>query len=182
MAPRPTPYKPLNKRKRPATDLQATFRKQEEKDAKEMTKVRTQTSDTQVLGIRKDESSAPHEDNVDNFEEHGVDHRNDTGYTLNDDDWEDIDEDESIPINQLSEEQRQIILELNSNLYQEKRLAYEAKWASAVQAMLDAYIIAQKNTSNWGDVVLWNHDFKVPCQCAVSSRVVTLVDIHSKYV
>ncbi|EGF99572.1 uncharacterized protein MELLADRAFT_68523 [Melampsora larici-populina 98AG31] len=160
MAPKPTPYKPLNKRKRPATDLQATFRKQEEKDAKEMNKVRRQTSDTQALGIRKDGSAAPHEDNVDNFEEHGIDDRNETGYTHNNNDWEDIDEDERIPFNELSEEERQIILELNSNLYQARRLAYEAKWASAVQAMVDAYIIAQKKTSNWGDVVIWNHDFK----------------------
>ncbi|EGG04656.1 uncharacterized protein MELLADRAFT_64770 [Melampsora larici-populina 98AG31] len=118
MAPKPTPYKPLNKRKRPATDLQATFWKQEDKDAKEMNKVRTQTSDTQALGIGTDGSAAPHEDNVDNFEEHGIDDRNETGYTHNNDHWEDIDEDERIPFNELSEEERRIILELNSNLYQ----------------------------------------------------------------
>ncbi|EGG03357.1 uncharacterized protein MELLADRAFT_109383 [Melampsora larici-populina 98AG31] len=164
MAPRPTPYKPLNKQKRPATDLQAKFRKQEEKDAKDMTKVRTQTSNTQVTGIRQDGSSALHEDHVYNLHDHELDDTNAPGFPHDNDNWEDVDEYEDFPINQLTEEQRQIISELNSNLYQSRRLAYEAKWASAVQAMVDAYIIARNQTSNWGDVVLWKHDFKVQCR------------------
>ncbi|EGG12986.1 uncharacterized protein MELLADRAFT_101385 [Melampsora larici-populina 98AG31] len=92
--------------------------------------------------------------------------------------WQDIEDDFDLVNHQLSEEHQQIISALNSNLYQRKRLELEAKWVSAVEAMVDVYIIGRKNTRNWGDGILWTHDYKIPCGCVGYSRVVTLVDIH----
>ncbi|EGF97747.1 uncharacterized protein MELLADRAFT_114116 [Melampsora larici-populina 98AG31] len=173
MAPKPKPYRPLKKRKTPATDLQADFRKQEEQDVKEMEQVRP-------ANAQPPSNSGAHEIDHGNFDNNQIDDRNvyDPGHRPDDGEWEDIQVEVEEVNNQLSEEHRQIIAALNSNLYQSKRLAYQAKWASAVEAMVDVYIIAQKKTGNWGNGVLWKHDHKIPCRCAVSSRVVTLVDIH----
>lgn len=183
MAPsqKPPSYKPLKQRKRPMTGLQAAFRLQEEQDLIEMEQAQpvdlpgnfpepTRIGD-QAIHVY-DDLVVDDSEQIINEEVVGG---NEQGRGTDEDAWVDI-------VNmELSEEQQRIVIELNSNLYQRKRLEDEERWTRAAQAMFDPYIIARKSTSHWGDCSLWNHDFKPQCRCPVATREVTLVDLFSKH-
>lgn len=183
MAPsrKPPSYKPLKQRKKPMTDLQAAFRLQEEQDFFDMeqdqpvdptgnlaaqTRIRDEADEVyEDLGVYDGEAIRNNEANAVNENRHEADN----------DDWVDV-------VNiKLSEEQQRIVNELNSNLYQSKRLEDEERWTRAAQQMAEPYILARQLTSHWGDHSLWNHDYKPQCRCPVATREVTLVDLFSTH-
>lgn len=81
----------------------------------------------------------PGDEDVENLQELRDKNLNQRTHPTEDDDgWLD----EVVKNNEITKEQKNMIKDLNSSLYQSKRLENEVKWARAVQTLVDFYIIA----------------------------------------
>lgn len=172
-------YKGLRKKVKPLTPLQAAFRLQQEQDLIEMQKVPlTPLASTSTNVLHSPLQDPPINDDIDPM--NGLDeHIQEPIGPMDVEGWEDVVE--VYEHHELTDEQRRIVNELNTNLYQTKRLEQEARWTKAVESMVEPYIIGRASTSDWGDNMVWNHDFKAQCWCVGDTREVTLVDLLSTF-
>lgn len=189
-------YKPLHRRAKPATDLQATFRTQEEQDYLDMVasaaSLPNPVPDQAVNhgDIDSEDEQQLHHGHHDDEAAHGNGNNDQPHEPANQpqepgEQHEDIDEWFDEPV-RLSPEHQALLADLNSSQYQAKRLEIATRWELLFQQMLDTFLICRQKTSEWGDDQTWNqdfaHDFEPPthCRCQKIRRDVCLVDLHSE--
>lgn len=74
-----------------------------------------------------------------------------------------------------------VLVELRQQQHQAHRLVHETRWTWQYAVMLPTFLQCRLATNNWGDEVMWKHDFRPPCVCAgKTERNVDLVDLTSK--
>ncbi|KNE92420.1 hypothetical protein PSTG_14199 [Puccinia striiformis f. sp. tritici PST-78] len=87
-------------------------------------------------------------------------------------------EGETVPINR-QVQQLQDYLESEDHML--KKLLEEKHWEEVYDGMFSRFYECSAKTSDWGDPVEWNRDFKLPCRCThTRTRPVVLIDIFTR--
>lgn len=73
-----------------------------------------------------------------------------------------------------------VLLALNRASHDAARLEGVNRWEREYPHMLESFLQCRQKTNNWGNSLLWDHDFHQPCLCGSNqgtTREVVLVDI-----
>lgn len=66
---------------------------------------------------------------------------------------------------------------LSTRTYEQRKLAEENQWVLEIPKMFEEYMVARRETRNWGDNLKWDTDQKAPCNCKTKARQVDVLDI-----
>ncbi|KAH9448587.1 hypothetical protein Pst134EA_027896 [Puccinia striiformis f. sp. tritici] len=76
---------------------------------------------------------------------------------------------------------RELQAYLESEDYRLKKILEEKHWEEVYEQMFSKFYECAAQTSNWGDITKWNHDWKPGCACRKTrTRPVVLVDILTR--